>query len=548
MEKLRFEDMNLSEAVQRAVSDMGFEEASPIQAQAIPIILEGKDIIGQAQTGTGKTAAFGIPIIESCNPADNTVQALVLCPTRELSIQVAEEIGRLAKYTRGISVLPIYGGQPIDRQIRALKKGVQIVIGTPGRVIDHIRRKTLKIDNVSMMVLDEADEMFDMGFRDDIALVMDGLREERQTIFFSATMAPEIVKFATRYQDNPEMVKVVHKELTVPRVEQVYFELKQHMKTEILSRLIDMYNPKLSIVFCNTKKKVDELIGELQGRGYSVDGLHGDLKQSQRDNVMNKFRRGTIDILVATDVAARGIDVDDVDMVFNYDMPQDEEYYVHRIGRTARAGREGRAFNFVSGRDIYKLRDIQRYTKTKIERRELPTLKDIEANYTTSMIEKVKEEIDKEDLGKYEKIVETLMVEEYTSFDIAAALLKFYMADNRLDGHEELDAVDFGGKLKGSSNKSSNQRTSGAKSSNASATRIHINVGKRKGVSPRHILSAMIEETGIDKKLVGTIDVYDKFTFVEIPKEYKDDVLERLNGARIKGTKINAEIANPRKK
>jgi ATP-dependent RNA helicase DeaD len=548
MEKLRFEDMNLSEAVQRAVSDMGFEEASPIQAQAIPIILEGKDIIGQAQTGTGKTAAFGIPIIESCNPADNTVQALVLCPTRELSIQVAEEIGRLAKYTRGISVLPIYGGQPIDRQIRALKKGVQIVIGTPGRVIDHIRRKTLKIDNVSMMVLDEADEMFDMGFRDDIALVMDGLREERQTIFFSATMAPEIVKFATRYQDNPEMVKVVHKELTVPRVEQVYFELKQHMKTEILSRLIDMYNPKLSIVFCNTKKKVDELIGELQGRGYSVDGLHGDLKQSQRDNVMNKFRRGTIDILVATDVAARGIDVDDVDMVFNYDMPQDEEYYVHRIGRTARAGREGRAFNFVSGRDIYKLRDIQRYTKTKIERRELPTLKDIEANYTTSMIEKVKEEIDKEDLGKYEKIVETLMVEEYTSFDIAAALLKFYMADNRLDGHEELDAVDFGGKLKGSSNKSSNQRNSGAKNSNASATRIHINVGKRKGVSPRHILSAMIEETGIDKKLVGTIDVYDKFTFVEIPKEYKDDVLERLNGARIKGTKINAEIANPRKK
>ena len=548
MEKLRFEDMNLSEAVQRAVSDMGFEEASPIQAQAIPIILEGKDIIGQAQTGTGKTAAFGIPIIESCNAADNSVQALVLCPTRELSIQVAEEIGRLAKHTRGISVLPIYGGQPIDRQIRALKKGVQIVIGTPGRVIDHIKRKTLKIDKVKMMVLDEADEMFDMGFRDDIALVMNGLREERQTIFFSATMAPEIVKFATRYQENPEMIKVVHKELTVPRVEQAYFELKQHMKTEILSRLIDMYNPKLSIVFCNTKKKVDELIGELQGRGYSVDGLHGDLKQSQRDNVMNKFRRGTIDILVATDVAARGIDVDDIDMVFNYDMPQDEEYYVHRIGRTARAGREGRAFNFVSGRDIYKLRDIQRYTKTKIERRDLPTLKDIEANYTTSMIEKIKEEIDKEDLGKYEKIVETLMVQEYTSFDIAAALLKFYMAENKLDGHEELDAVDFGGKGKSSSNRSTKDRSAGTKSSNPSATRIHINIGKTKGVSPRHILSAIIEETGIDKKLVGTIDVYDKFTFVEVPKDYKDDVLERMNGARIKGTKINAEVANPRKR
>lgn len=543
MEKLRFEVMNLSEEVQRAISDMGFEEASPIQSQAIPIVLDGKDMIGQAQTGTGKTAAFGIPIIEKCIIQDRSVQALVLCPTRELSIQVAEEIGRLAKYKKGLTVLPIYGGQPIDRQIRALKKGVHIVIGTPGRVIDHIRRKTLKTGNVSMMVLDEADEMFDMGFRDDIALVMNGLREDRQTIFFSATMAPDIVRFATRYQKDPEMVKVVHKELTVPKVEQAYFELKQHMKTEILCRLMDMYNPKLSIVFCNTKRKVDELIGELQSRGYSADGLHGDLKQSQRDNVMNKFRKGTIDILVATDVAARGIDVDDIDVVFNYDMPQDEEYYVHRIGRTARAGREGKAFNFVSGRDIYKLRDIQRYTKTKIERRDLPTLRDIEQNYTSNMIEKIKDEIDNGELGKYEKIIETILTEDYTSFDVSAALLKLYMVENKLDGHKELDAVDFG------SRPSSKSKASGSKSfSNFSATRIHINTGKRKGVSPRHILSAIIEETGIEKKLVGSIEVYDKFTFVEIPNDYTDNVLEKLNGARIKGTKVRVEIANPKKK
>ncbi|WP_313233428.1 DEAD/DEAH box helicase, partial [Tissierella praeacuta] len=265
MEKLRFEEMNLSIEVQKGISDMGFEEMSPIQSQAIPVILEGRDIIGQAQTGTGKTAAFGIPIIEKCNPDEKYVQALVLCPTRELSIQVAEEIGKLAKYKKGISVIPIYGGQPIDRQIKALKKGVNIVIGTPGRVLDHIRRKTLKINNIRMMVLDEADEMFDMGFRDDIALVMNGLSEERQTIFFSATMPSEIMKFAASYQVNPEIIKVVHKELTVPKVEQVYFELKQHMKTEILSRLIDMYNPKLTVVFCNTKKKVDELTEELQG-------------------------------------------------------------------------------------------------------------------------------------------------------------------------------------------------------------------------------------------------------------------------------------------
>ncbi len=542
MEKLRFEEINLSNEVQKGIRDMGFEEMSPIQSQAIPVILEGRDIIGQAQTGTGKTAAFGIPIIEKCDPKENYVQALVLCPTRELSIQVAEEIGKLAKHKKGISVVPIYGGQPIERQIKALKKGVNIVIGTPGRVLDHIRRKTLKTSNVSMMVLDEADEMFDMGFRDDIALVMNGLSEDRQTIFFSATMPEEIMRFAARYQTDPEIIKVVHKELTVPKVEQVYFELKQHMKTEILSRLIDMYNPKLTVVFCNTKKKVDELTEELQGRGYFADGLHGDLKQNQRDAVMGKFRKGTIDILIATDVAARGIDVDDVDLVINYDMPQDEEYYVHRIGRTARAGREGRAFSFVAGRDIYKLRDIQRYTKTKITRMELPTLKDIQESYTSSMLEKIKIEIDNEDLSKYEKIIENLLAEDYTSFDIAAALLKFYMADNRLDGHEELDMVDFGGKPKVSGGKST-----GFKSS-SSATRIHINIGKKKGISPRHILAAVIQETGISKNLVGNIDVYDKFTFVEVPGDYADELLDKLNGVRIKGTKVKAEIANPKRK
>lgn len=533
MEKLRFEEIELSKEIQKGIRDMGFEEMSPIQSQAIPVIMAGKDIIGQAQTGTGKTAAFGIPIIERCDPDEKNVQALVLCPTRELSIQVAEEIGKLAKYKKGISAVPIYGGQPIDRQIKALKKGVNIVIGTPGRVLDHMRRKTLKINNVSMMVLDEADEMFDMGFREDIALVMNELKEERQTIFFSATMPPEIMKFASKYQVNPEIIKVVHKELTVPKVEQAYFELKEHMKTEILSRLIDMYNPKLTIVFCNTKKKVDELTEELQARGYFADGLHGDLKQSQRDTVMGKFRKGTIDILVATDVAARGIDVDDIDLVINYDMPQDEEYYVHRIGRTARAGREGRAFSFVAGRDIYKLRDIQRYTNTKIGRKDLPTLRDIEANYTSVMLEKIKVEIDNEDLSKYEKILETLLEEDYTSFDIAAALLKFYMIENKFDGHEELDMVDYQSK---------------SKQTGSSITRIHINIGKRKGVSPRHILSALIEETGIPKKIVGSIDVYDKFTFVEVPGDYSEDVLEKLDGARIKGTKIKAEIANPKRK
>ncbi len=548
MSKLRFEEINLSNEIQKAVSDMGFEEMSPIQSAAIPIVMDGKDIIGQAQTGTGKTAAFGIPIIERCQPKNRQVQALVLCPTRELSIQVSEEIGRLAKYKSGINVLPIYGGQPIDRQIRALKKGVNIVIGTPGRVLDHIRRKTLKLGGVHMMVLDEADEMFAMGFRDDIALVMNELSEDRQTIFFSATMPRAIINFASKYQDNPEIIKVVHKEMTVPEVEQAYFELKHHMKTEILTRLIDIYNPNLAIVFCNTKKKVDELIGELQGRGYFADGLHGDLKQSQRDNVMNKFRKGTIEILVATDVAARGIDVDEVDLVINYDLPQDEEYYVHRIGRTARAGREGRAFSFVSGREVQKLKAIQRYTKTNIPRKELPTLKDIESNQTTAMTDKIKAEINKKELGKYEKMIEEIIADDYTSFDIASALLKFYMTENKLEGHEELDMVDFHSKGK-SKSRTSSSSASGVKSSKGSrgsTKRMYINAGKRRGISPRHILGAIMGETDIDKELVGDIDVYDKFSFVEVDKDIIADLVEKLDGVRIKGKKISAEIAKPK--
>ncbi|WFA08170.1 DEAD/DEAH box helicase [Tissierella sp. Yu-01] len=549
MDKIRFEDFNFSEEIQRGIKEMGFEEMSPIQSQAIPVLLDGRDVIGQAQTGTGKTASFGIPILEMTDPSDKSLQALVLCPTRELSIQVAEEISNLGKFKKGIKVLPVYGGQPIDRQLRALRTGIQIVIGTPGRVIDHIKRKTIKTDNIKMMVLDEADEMFDMGFRDDIELVMNTLPEDRQTIFFSATMEKEIMNFASRFQKDPEYIKVVHKELTVPRVEQAYFELKQHMKTEILSRLIDIYNPKLTIVFCNTKKKVDELTSELLGRGYFADGLHGDLKQSQRDAVMNKFRHGTIEVLVATDVAARGLDVDDIDLVINYDMPQDEEYYVHRIGRTARAGREGRAFSFVSGRDIYKLKDIQKYTKTKVERKDLPTLKDIEDRYTSTLLNKIRAEIEKGELSKHVNMVDSLLQEDFTSLDIAAAILKLYMDEKRLEGHEELDMVDFGKKIKGRDIKEVKEGAGKSKGrSSKGMTRLHVNIGSRKGVSPRHILSALMQETNMNKNQVGDIDVYDKFTFVEVDKKFADVVLDNLNNQRIKGVKVKVEKANPKKR
>ena len=349
MEHLRFEDMQLSKEIYQAVLDMGFEEATPIQSQAIPLVKAGKDIIGQSQTGTGKTAAFGIPCLERIDPDDRRLQALILCPTRELAIQVSEEFRKLLKYKDNIRVVPIYGGQPIDRQILALKKGAQVVIGTPGRVMDHMRRRTLKMETVQMMILDEADEMLDMGFREDIETILVKIPEDHQTLLFSATLSPEILDITRRFQRDPEYVKIVRKELTVPNIEQYYFDVKEKTKLEALTRIIDVYMPNLAMVFCNTKKRVDDLVELLQGRGYFAEGLHGDLKQAQRDKVMQKFRNGTIEILVATDVAARGIDVDDIDIVFNYDVPQDEEYYVHRIGRTGRAGRSGKGLHFFRG-------------------------------------------------------------------------------------------------------------------------------------------------------------------------------------------------------
>lgn len=527
MDKVKFEEMELSKEIKKAIEDMGFEEASPIQAQTIPIILEGYDVVGQAQTGTGKTAAFGIPLIEKIEPGNKSVQAIVLLPTRELAIQVAEEIKKLAAHKKFVTILPVYGGQPIERQFQALKKGVNIVIGTPGRVIDHINRGTLKLDGIKTVVLDEADEMFNMGFRDDIETILSKTPEERQTIFFSATMPDEIIQFTKKYQKDPKIIKVVHKVLTVPNVEQYYYEVKDSMKTEVLCRLIDIYNPRLSLVFCNTKRRVDEITSQLQARGYSADGLHGDLKQLQRDRVMNKFRNGTIDVLVATDVAARGIDVDEIEAVFNYDIPQDDEYYVHRVGRTARAGRSGRAFSFAVGRDIYKLRDIQKYAKTKIIRQDIPTPGDVEERKTALLLDKIREVINDEKHLKYANLVERLM-DEYASIDIASAILKLYIGEEEKQELEpETDEFEGTGGTNG-------------------MVRLFINVGRKDGVGPNHIVGAISGEANIPGNMIGSIDIYDKFSFVEIPKEYAKDVINVMQNNQIKGRKINIEPANKR--
>ncbi|SDW97354.1 ATP-dependent RNA helicase DeaD [Methanohalophilus halophilus] len=430
MESLTFKDLNLSKNIERAVEDMGFEEPTPIQSQSIPYLMEGKDVIGQAQTGTGKTAAFGIPALEMLDVKSKKVQVVVLCPTRELANQVAEEMSKLAKY-QNTKMLPVYGGQPIDRQIKALRRGVHIVIGTPGRIMDHIQRKTLKLDGVKMLVLDEADEMLDMGFREDIEFILSRVPGQKQTVLFSATMPQPIIKLTKKYQQNPQMVKTVHKKLTVPQIEQFYFEVKNNAKTEVLCRLIDIYNFKSSLVFCNTKRNVDKQVETLKARGYLADGMHGDMRQAQRERVMSNFRKGEIETLVATDVAARGIDVENIEAVFNYDIPQDEESYVHRIGRTGRAGKEGVAITFASGKDIRKIKNIQKHTKAKIIRKNVPSQSDVEDIRAEMLSQNVKKIIDDGHIGKYEHWVENLLEEDYASVDVAAALVKILLSEEK---------------------------------------------------------------------------------------------------------------------
>ena len=524
MEEARFEDLGLCPEIMKAVKNMGFEEASPIQAKAIPAMLEGKDIIGQTQTGTGKTAAFGIPLLEKIDPKNKKLQAIVLCPTRELAIQVAEEIRNLAKYMHAIKVLPIYGGQEIVKQIRSLKSGTQLIIGTPGRVMDHMRRKTVKMENIHTVVLDEADEMLNMGFREDIETILEGVPEERQTVLFSATMPKPILDITKRFQKNAELIKVTKKELTVPNIEQFYYEVKPKNKEEVLSRLLDIYNPKLSVIFCNTKKQVDLLVNGLLGRGYFAAGLHGDMKQAQRDRVMDGFRKGKTEILVATDVAARGIDVEEVEAVFNYDLPQDDEYYVHRIGRTGRAGRVGRSFSFVTGKEVYKLKEIQRYCKTKIYAQKVPSLDDVANTKMDKLMETINRIIEEEDLTTYFQMIQAEVNDsDYTSMDIAAALLKL------CSGTKEEDSADM-------------FEDTGAEE--PGMVRLFINIGKKHKAKPGDILGALAGESGLPGKVVGTIDMYDKYTFVEVPREYARDILNAMDHAKIKGKSVAVEPAN----
>ena len=418
-----FSELGLSPELLKAIDKLGFEQAAPIQAEAIPVLMAGHDVVGQSQTGSGKTAAFAAPAIEKVDVQLRAVQVLILCPTRELAVQVSEEVHKLAFFKRGIHALPIYGGQSYERQIMGLRQGAQIVIGTPGRVMDHMRRGTLRLDKIKMVVLDEVDVMLNMGFREDIETILKDTPKERQTVFFSATIPRPIQDLIQKYARDPKSVRIEQKALTVPTVEQVFYEVDRRFKIELLTRLIDIYDLKLGIIFCNTKRMVDDLVDHLNAQGYSADRLHGDMNQAQRDRVMNKFRKSGLEFLVATDIAARGIDVDDVQVVFNYDLPYDAEDYLHRIGRTGRAGKSGRAISFASGRELFQIQHIERFTKTKIHRAKVPTAGEVEDARTSVFMDKLRATLQSNEFKKQDHLIERLLEEGFSSTDIASALI-----------------------------------------------------------------------------------------------------------------------------
>lgn len=537
---MKFTELNLSESLLKAVADMGFTEPSPIQKEAIPLALQGKDIVGMAQTGTGKTAAFAIPSLEKINEKSKNPQVLVLCPTRELALQVSEEFEKLAKYKK-IRVVTLYGGDPIDRQIRALKAGVQVVVGTPGRIIDHLERGTFQTEHIHTVVLDEADEMLDMGFREDIEAILEEMPFERQTLLFSATMSKPILAIVQKFQNEPQIVKVIRNELTAENIEQLFYEIKATAKLEVMCRLIDFYNLQQVIVFCNTKKKSDEVALELVERGYKTEAIHGDLSQRQREKVMKQFRDGAINILVATDVAARGIDVLGVDAVFNYDIPLDPEYYVHRIGRTGRAGKSGKAFTFVVGREFFRLREIQDFTKKQIKRGVVPSIEDLIGIKQAQFVEKVASIAQNEDLSTFEPLLTQLRHAGLKDEAIIKALIQMQWQHQKTE-YLDIEIQDFKASKENSKEKSFGKEKE-RRTANKNMVRLFLNVGKMDRVRPNDIVGAFTGETGIAFKNIGQIDILEKFSFVEVAKEDAPKVIKKMKNATIKGKPVNIELA-----
>jgi ATP-dependent RNA helicase DeaD len=563
MEKKLFAELGLSPELLKAVVQMGYEEATHIQSQAIPALLSGADVVGQSQTGSGKTAAFALPAIEKVDVRLRAPQVLILCPTRELAVQVAEEVAKLATFKKGVREIPIYGGQSYDRQLRGLREGAQIIIGTPGRVMDHLDRRTLKLDQVKLVILDEADRMLDMGFLDDIRTVLKQAPAERQTVFFSATLPRPIQDLIKTFTKNPVNVTIETQALTMPAIEQVYYEVDRRSKLDVLCRLIDLQDIKFGLIFCATKMMVDELTEHLMARGYSADKMHGDMTQAMRERVIAKFRKRGLEFMVATDVAARGLDVDDIEVVFNYDLPHDGDDYIHRIGRTGRAGRSGRAITFVSGRELYKMQNIIRFTKGKIRRERIPSEEEVEKKRANSFYDSLHKTLEE---GKYERqdaLIGRLLDQGYVATDIASALIHLF-------GDEEVKPVepvreqraapvrreDFPRSerreyperterperqerrpgVTGTGLKA--DRESGEVSHESGMVRLTLGVGRDHNVQPGDVLGVIVGITKLPKENVGVIRVQTKQTFVDVAEAHADLVVSKLNGIEFKGRKL----------
>ncbi|MBL9208380.1 MAG: DEAD/DEAH box helicase [Opitutaceae bacterium] len=586
MEKRPFAELGLAPELLKAVDKMGFEEASPIQTAVIPVALTGRDVVGQSATGSGKTAAFAVPAITQVDSHLKAVQVLVLCPTRELAVQVAEEVGKLSLFKRGVHAVPIYGGQSYERQFRALAAGVQIVIGTPGRVMDHMERGTLKLDALKLVILDEADRMLDMGFRDDIEHILSRSPATRQSLFFSATMPRAIQDLIGRYSKDPAWIKIEAHAKNAPQVDQVYFEVDRRTKIDVLTRLIDLYDFRYGIIFCSTKIMVDELDEHLHARGYATDRLHGDISQAQRDRVMDKFRRRGFEFLVATDVAARGLDLDDLEVVFNFDLPNDAEDYTHRIGRTGRAGKTGKAFTFVSGRDLWKLQSMVRFAKLKIRRENVPSLDQVEEARANLFFEKLRTTLDQAVYRKQDRLIDRLLEQGYASTDICSALIHLLQGGEAAQepatpakperkgstatpesAPASLPAAAAAPSARARAERMEPKATRASESSFARPsaresvpppappvrtgrepgfTTIFFNVGRKNLITPADVVGKIAGVTRLPAQIVGAIDIRQRHTLVDIAEEHAAFVLEKLRGIRVKGQGLTPALATER--
>lgn len=599
MEKT-FAELGLSPELMKAIEAQGFEQPSPIQAQAIPVALTGRDVVGQSQTGSGKTLAFGLPAVDRIDPLNRSTQVLIMCPTRELAMQVCAEIHKVSSFKEGVRATPIYGGSSYDRQIRALQMGSQVVVGTPGRILDFADRGTLRLDALKTLVFDEADEMLDMGFADEIERLMQIVPKERQTIFFSATFDPRIRRLIDRYTNNPATITIEQKAMTVPTIEQRYYEVQGRSKTEVLCRVLDMDSPRLSIVFANTKKAVDDVTDSLVGRGYAADRLHGDLNQIMRERVMRNFRNGTLEVLVATDVAARGLDVNDVDLIVNYELPYDTEDYVHRIGRTGRAGRKGTAVSLVAGREIYLMQRIQRFTNAKVTRTKVPSQEELEATRVDQTFEKLKATLEGGEYAKHEHTVQRLLDAGFDPTDIMSALLDLWMKEFSREGEQIMEdrapqkkqapqrefvpreqsvvsgqsaaAADSGSAApapaprgEGSEEAASapqqdeapryqprddfgpapmRSRSFVQKGPRSGMVRLFINVGGMDNARPGDIAGMIYNTAKIPSGSLGTIDIFEKCSYVEVPDDHVEAVMNTVPGTTYRGRDVRMDMAD----